>query len=81
MMKDKQDPFSGMSLEELWQMFPVFLTEHRPVWAQWYQEEGKQRICHRYAHSFIQTLSASDHCIAHINHYHEAEISDQITRH
>lgn len=34
MMKDKQDPFSGMSLEELWQLFPVFLTEHRQVWAQ-----------------------------------------------
>ena len=29
MMKDRQDPFSGMSLEELWQLFPVFLTEHR----------------------------------------------------
>ena len=40
MMKDRQDPFSGMSLEELWQLFPVFLTEHRPVWAQWYQEKG-----------------------------------------
>ena len=24
MMKDRQDPFSGMSLEELWQLFPVF---------------------------------------------------------
>ena len=44
MMKDKQDPFSGMSLDELWQMFPVFLTEHRPVWAQWYQEEGKRLL-------------------------------------
>ena len=31
MMKDRQDPFSGMSLEELWQLFPVFLTEHRQV--------------------------------------------------
>lgn len=42
-MKNKQDPFSAMSLEELWQLFPIFLTEHRPVWAQWYQEE-KQRL-------------------------------------
>ena len=42
MMKDRQDPFSGMSLEELWQLFPVFLTEHRPVWAQWYQEERER---------------------------------------
>lgn len=42
MMKDRQDPFSGMSLEELWQLFPVFLTEHRPVWTQWYQEERER---------------------------------------
>ena len=41
-MKDRQDPFSGMSLEELWQLFPVFLTEHRPVWTQWYQEERER---------------------------------------
>lgn len=58
MMKDKQDPFSGMSLEELWQMFPVFLTEHRPVWAQWYQEEGKR---------LLDILSMEDICeISHV---------------
>ena len=38
------NPLSGMSLEELWRLFPIFLTEHRPVWAQWYQEE-KERLC------------------------------------
>ena len=37
MMKDRQDPFSGMSLEELWQLFPVFLTEHRQVGADAWQ--------------------------------------------
>lgn len=30
---------SEMTLEELWQLFPVFLTEHRACWADWYKEE------------------------------------------
>ncbi len=37
------NPLSGMSLEELWRLFPIFLTEHRPVWAQWYQEEKERQ--------------------------------------
>lgn len=28
-----------MSLEELWQLFPIKLTEHNPIWSQWYAEE------------------------------------------
>jgi len=28
-----------MTLEELWQMFPIYLTEHKPYWAEWYNEE------------------------------------------
>lgn len=28
-----------MTLEELWQLFPIFLTEHKPYWADWYKEE------------------------------------------
>lgn len=31
--------FSEMSLEELWQLFPIFLTEHQEVWKDWYEEE------------------------------------------
>ena len=31
---------SEMTLEELWQLFPIFLTEHQPVWAAWYEEEA-----------------------------------------
>lgn len=32
---------SEMSLEELWQLFPIVLTEHQDCWADWYaQEEG-----------------------------------------
>lgn len=31
---------SEMSLEELWQLFPIYLTEHREYWKSWYQEEA-----------------------------------------
>ena len=30
---------SEMSLEELWQLFPIFLTEHNLLWEEWYEEE------------------------------------------
>lgn len=28
-----------MSLEELWQLFPIVLTEHKSCWTKWYNEE------------------------------------------
>lgn len=31
---------SEMSLEELWQLFPIILTEHKPYWSEWYAEEA-----------------------------------------
>lgn len=31
---------SEMTLEELWQLFPIFLTEHQERWAGWYREEA-----------------------------------------
>lgn len=31
---------SEMTLEELWQLFPIFLTEHQAAWADWYEEEA-----------------------------------------
>ena len=31
---------SEMTLEELWQLFPIYLTEHRAVWTEWYEEEA-----------------------------------------
>lgn len=31
---------SDMTLEELWQLFPIFLTPHQDVWKDWYQEEA-----------------------------------------
>ena len=30
---------SEMSLEELWQLFPIFLTKHQDYWKEWYVEE------------------------------------------
>ena len=33
---------SDMTLEELWQLFPIILTEHKSCWADWYSEEVKQ---------------------------------------
>jgi len=31
---------SEMTLEELWELFPIILTGHNPDWAQWYAEEA-----------------------------------------
>ncbi len=28
-----------MTIEELWQLFPILLTEHKAEWTKWYQEE------------------------------------------
>ena len=30
---------SEMSLHELWQLFPIILSEHKPYWADWYAQE------------------------------------------
>ena len=32
---------SEMSLEELWQLFPIYLTEHNANWAAWYADEER----------------------------------------
>lgn len=32
---------SEMSLEELWQLFPIFLENHKTYWTDWYNEEVK----------------------------------------
>ena len=31
---------SEMSLEELWQLFPITLKTHQPIWRTWYEEES-----------------------------------------
>lgn len=28
-----------MTLKELWQLFPIILTEHNPYWEKWYKDE------------------------------------------
>lgn len=38
-MKTQGKPLAEMTLEELWQLFPIFLTEHKSHWASWYDEE------------------------------------------
>lgn len=30
---------SKMTLKELWELFPIFLTEHQPEWKSWYLEQ------------------------------------------
>lgn len=32
-------PLSEMTLQELWELFPIQLTEHRECWKDWYREE------------------------------------------
>ena len=32
---------SEMTFEELWELFPIFLTEHQTIWKEWYLEEEK----------------------------------------
>ena len=33
-----------MSLEELWQLFPIVLREHQPFYAAWYEEEKEKLL-------------------------------------
>lgn len=35
----RQKNLGELSLEELWQLFPIILTAHQKCWAEWYQEE------------------------------------------
>lgn len=35
----RQKNLSELSLEELWQLFPIVLTAHQECWTDWYQEE------------------------------------------
>lgn len=30
---------SEMTLDELWQLFPIYLTKHQSCWSDWYEEE------------------------------------------
>ncbi len=41
---------SELSLEALWELFPILLTEHKSCWGDWYEEEQQRirRILHKY---------------------------------
>ena len=33
---------SDMTLEELWELFPIILTEHKVIWDSWYADEHRR---------------------------------------
>ena len=35
---------SEMTLEELWELFPIILTEHQETWGDWYAEEQQRLV-------------------------------------
>ena len=36
-----ENKFENMTKEQLWKLFPIFLTKHNPDWADWYKEGEK----------------------------------------
>lgn len=40
--QDEARVLSGMSSKELWQLFPIVLTEHKDYWAEWYGDEAQR---------------------------------------
>ena len=40
-VRTTEKKLSEMTLEELWQLFPICLTEHQSCWQEWYSEEEK----------------------------------------
>ena len=38
------EKLSEMTLEELWRLFPIRLTEHQAHWKDWYQEEASELL-------------------------------------
>ncbi|MCI8947626.1 MAG: GrpB family protein [Lachnospiraceae bacterium] len=47
---DLNTSLSELSLEALWELFPILLTEHKSCWGDWYEEEQQRirRILHKY---------------------------------
>ena len=43
-----------MSLEELWQLFPIFLREHQAAWTDWYEEERLQLLSFLPEHQIVR---------------------------
>lgn len=64
-MKELED----MSLEELWQLFPIILQNHNPSYALWYEEEKS---------SLMQTLQ--DFPVCRINHIGSTSVKGLIAK-
>ncbi|MCY7023009.1 MULTISPECIES: GrpB family protein [Streptococcus] len=43
-----------MSLEELWQLFPIFLREHQADWKDWYAEERLRLLSFLTEHQIVR---------------------------
>ena len=41
-MKEKQQKLEEMTLEELWELFPIILKKHNPNYKKWYIEEKEK---------------------------------------
>ena len=37
----EQKKLTELSLDELWQLFPITLTAHQDYWTDWYKEEAE----------------------------------------
>ena len=46
-----------MSLEELWQLFPIFLREHQDEWKEWYEEERLRLVSFLPEHQIVRLFA------------------------
>lgn len=60
---------SEMSLEELWQLFPIILKEHNPMWREWYLQEK----------NLLMTIIGNEH-IKRINHIGSTSVNGLISK-
>ena len=58
-------PLSEMTLEELWELFPIILSEHKSCWQDWYAEE-KQAIAALFPEQNIRVSHIGSTAIPHI---------------
>ena len=52
-MQKKTKSLSEMTLEELWQLFPIIISEHDPAWADFYRDE-KELLTERFGDMLIR---------------------------
>ena len=58
-------PLSELTLEELWELFPIILSEHQSCWLDWYEEE-KQTIAALFSDQNIKISHIGSTAISHI---------------